>query len=254
MIFHCGRCGSTLLGRMFAVDPGNRVCLEPRELRQFIRRERANFGEPKVRAAFRLLVLSLGAHPTGAERRMVVKLNSTAITLAGEIAQSLPATPLIYLLRDPTEVVASLLSWAPDFLDENNRETLAGIMGGLERPVQDYSPVEWLAWYVGRNLQWAWDNRDHFAAVIDYRDQATHFPRLVRRIAGTVVPEGDPRMVQARAMHAKYPDQAFSRAQDLQRVVHGLERTVAPLAGGIYKLWRERLDAVVRPDSLPSTT
>src|SRR6185295_8105704 len=36
LIFHCSRCGSTLLTRLLEIDPGNRVFIEPRGLREFI--------------------------------------------------------------------------------------------------------------------------------------------------------------------------------------------------------------------------
>ena len=79
LIFHCSRCGSTLLARLLEIDPANRVFLEPQALRQFLHLNRMRLPSPETRRDLRILLQSYGLEPSSGEKRLIFKLNSVAV-------------------------------------------------------------------------------------------------------------------------------------------------------------------------------
>jgi hypothetical protein len=132
LIFHVGRCGSTLLCNLLA-SVGRWVALrEPEFLNKLLGRLAA---EPDRDAKHRLGVLiaqSLRSLAHGVrldrdagERRCVVKFSSWNAMLAREVVARLEATPLIAVTRDPCATVASFLRdpphWNPELPSPEDR-------------------------------------------------------------------------------------------------------------------------------------
>lgn len=240
-IFHCGRCGSTLLARLFEADPANRVCIEPDALRKFFQVNGHNLDHPGTRRILQTLVRSHGLKPSPGQDRLVLKFHSMAVLFLGGIRACFPEVNFIYVLRDPTEVVASLIGWTPNFLADDNRSKLAATLGGATRNPDEYSRTEWLAWYVDRNLRLAWENRNGFAEVIDYRDYMNRFLLAVNRFSGTAFSVREPAILQTLSVHARNPMERFSRIRDAGKVASGVEQSVLPIAGESYERWRQYL-------------
>jgi hypothetical protein len=125
LIFHVGRCGSTLLCNLLSTI-GRWVALrEPEFLNSLLGRLAA---EPDREAKDRLGMLiaqSLRSLAHGVrldadagERGCVVKLSSWNAMLAGEIVARLDRTPLIVVTRDPCATVASFLRDPPHWNPE----------------------------------------------------------------------------------------------------------------------------------------
>ncbi len=110
IVFHTSRCGSTLVSRAMATLPGSRVLSEPRIADDILRAQRAHRGatnaerERWLRAAFAALSASRPKPPT----RTVVKLDCWHIFELERVRASFPRSPLLFLYRDPMEVLVSL--------------------------------------------------------------------------------------------------------------------------------------------------
>lgn len=242
-IFHCGRCGSTLLGRMLEADPGNRVWLEPNALVRFIEVKRGELDRPEVQNEFRTLVAAYGLTPTAEEQRLAFKLTSTLVRHADFLRACFPAAHFVYLLRDPTEVVASELRGQAAFLGRDRRAELAALFGGAERAVEDYAEAEWCAWYVDRNLREARRHAGEFARAIDYAEHRAAYLEFCNRYAGTARAATDPKMAAVLGSYSKQPGSRYSAADDARKVPPGLRELVEPVTREAYDWWRGRAAA-----------
>ena len=115
MIFHVGRCGSTLVTRMLAHDP---TLLVFREAETFGALHRGS-GRSETLPTFDLErtfldVLSLSERFAAARgQRLLVKHSSWESFNMDRLAELLPATPFVFMHRDPVEVVESSLDGYP---------------------------------------------------------------------------------------------------------------------------------------------
>lgn len=105
LLFHCSRCGSTLLAQLLASLPHCIVQSEPPVLDDFL----ARYGDddPGVSAPLlRQLVLALGQRRAGASH-YIVKLDAWHIRHLALLRAAFPATPFWFLYREPGAVLAS---------------------------------------------------------------------------------------------------------------------------------------------------
>lgn len=112
-IFHLGRCGSTLVARMLAADPANRVLSEPGPFDSVLRAPlRRPIDEPTY---LRWLRSALGcmSRPAPGEHRLFVKLDCWAVMAADHLARAFPDVPWLVVYRDPVEVLVSMLEQKP---------------------------------------------------------------------------------------------------------------------------------------------
>lgn len=241
VIFHCGRCGSTLLGRMLEADRGNRVLLEPNALQRFLELNRANLGRAEVRRDFQRLVAAYGLDPAGGEQRLVIKLTSTLIPQVELFRSCFPNAQFVYLLRDPTEVVASELKGLASFLGREKRAELAQLFGEGTRPLDEFSDAEWCAWYVDQNLRCARQWAGEFTRVIDYADHRAGYLATCNALAARRWQVDDPEMAAVLAAYSKQPGTAYAAEADARKVPPGLREVVEPLTGEAYAWWRARI-------------
>ena len=102
-IFQVSRCGSTLLAQMLAALPDYVVLSEVNVVNSII----AARLEPQDKVELlRLVVRALGRNRAGA-RHVVLKLTSWNVLAANLLHRAFPATPMIWLQRDPLPVLAS---------------------------------------------------------------------------------------------------------------------------------------------------
>jgi hypothetical protein len=117
VIFHTGRCGSTLLANMLGAHPDLRVLKEPEIVNELLL-NRAEAGgartggagdrDPDLRTL--LLGFSRGLPPRG---RAVLKCTSWNAAEANRILAAVPRARAIFLWRPAAEVVASSVSTPP---------------------------------------------------------------------------------------------------------------------------------------------
>lgn len=123
-VFHMGRCGSTLVSRLLASSERCRVMSEPEALvglLDFPETLSASRRSELVRA----LVLSLGRPRRDAERHLVVKFTSVHVLHLQLVRQAFPHTPWVFVFREPTAVVRSLLARPTGFLEQHHTEDAA---------------------------------------------------------------------------------------------------------------------------------
>lgn len=237
-IFHCSRCGSTLLARLFAAAESNRVFDEPGALHTFRATAWANRSTPESQHALRILLEAHGLQPAPGERRLIVKLDSRAVFMIERLRACFPTVPFIYLMREPAEVVASLSATRPGFLEDENRTQLAAEAGESTQGIGGYSREEWLAWYVEKNLRKALDHAAYFSAVIDYATHATAYLEVVNRISQTSFSAADPLIMATSARHSKDVARSFDQQASLAKVSPATRATSERIAGPTYRAWR----------------
>lgn len=106
-IFHVSRCGSTLLTQMLAQSPHNIVMSEPPVVDAFLRYCHAHGDWPQAQHFFRLLIAALGQRRSDSEKYFFVKFDSWHVPWIPFVRQAFPDTPMVFLYRDPAEVLAS---------------------------------------------------------------------------------------------------------------------------------------------------
>jgi hypothetical protein len=235
LIFHCSRCGSTLLARLLKIDPTNRVFIEPPALREFLYVKREQLPWPETRRDLRVLLRSYGLDPSNGEKRLIFKLNSLAVYSLAAIRAALPEVAFIYMLRDPAEVVASLSGVTPAFLRPENRASLAGMIGLDPGVVTGDSAERWWSRYVEWNLTAAYAHARDFTLAVDYRDFATRYLAVARRWSDRPLAEDDPEVVETLTFHSKKPGVRFSAAAG------AVSAGVSAIAARAYVRWSQRL-------------
>lgn len=108
-IYHASRCGSTLLAQMLASLPSQVVLSEPPPLDSLLRLSTATLSEGARRAALTALLSAFGQRRNGQERSLVVKLDAWNIFELPLLQRCFPATPWLFLYRDPLEIAVSHL-------------------------------------------------------------------------------------------------------------------------------------------------
>lgn len=105
-IFHTYRCGSTLLCRQLSALPGTFALAEPNCVSQLITGAEQDTALLRARLLklFGLVRQGLGARG----ERLVIKWLGHLADRSAEIAAALPEIPMLFLHRDPVEVLASI--------------------------------------------------------------------------------------------------------------------------------------------------
>ena len=125
LIFHVGRCGSTLLCNLLASAGGWVAVKEPEFInRLLLRRERS--GELIARL-LRCVAEGVRIGADGGERACVVKLTSWNAILADVFVPALAGVPIVVVTRDPWAVVASYLHEPPAWWRGDDDAALARV-------------------------------------------------------------------------------------------------------------------------------
>ncbi|MEP7336642.1 MAG: sulfotransferase family protein [Acidobacteriota bacterium] len=103
-IFHMSRCGSTLISQMLAALPQNVVLSEPMPIDRLLRAP----GTDEQRLIWlQGLVSALGQPRQGGERHLFIKFDSWSVADLPLISRAFPATPWLFVYRNPVEVLMS---------------------------------------------------------------------------------------------------------------------------------------------------
>jgi hypothetical protein len=111
LVFHCSRCGSTLISQMLSRVASVRVLAEPGPLHSVLSVLSADPGisEERRRDWLRWTIAALGRSHPPEQRHLVIKLDAWAVFSLPMILNAFPATPWIFVYRDPIEVMVSHL-------------------------------------------------------------------------------------------------------------------------------------------------
>jgi hypothetical protein len=103
-VFQVSRCGSTLLAQMLATLATNVVISESNVIGELLGAHPAPARSDELLG---LLVRAMGRNRGGDARHLVVKFSSWNVLFADMIHRAFPDTPLVWLQREPLQVVAS---------------------------------------------------------------------------------------------------------------------------------------------------
>ncbi|MGH6926235.1 MAG: hypothetical protein ACRED5_21110 [Propylenella sp.] len=109
IIAHASRSGSTLLTQLIGALDGTVVISEPRLPHVLLRYATAQPSGFAAAAVLRKAVRALGRIRFGDERRFVLKLSSPTTRFLADFRRAFPDTPMIWLQRQPADIVASWL-------------------------------------------------------------------------------------------------------------------------------------------------
>jgi hypothetical protein len=103
IIFHVGRCGSTLVSQLLKCLPRLVVYSEPKTIEDVLRPPH-EWNEDQIVSALRLTGKLFAGHARG---RYVLKLRSANTLFCDLILRAFPQTPWIFCVRDPLEVAVA---------------------------------------------------------------------------------------------------------------------------------------------------
>ncbi|HXQ16372.1 MAG TPA: aspartyl beta-hydroxylase [Caulobacteraceae bacterium] len=104
LIFHMSRCGSTLVSQMLAASSANIVVSEAPPIDGVVR---AGLPQAERLALLRAMVLALGQVRNAGETRYFIKLDSWHACALPLFRAAFPATPWVFLYREPSAVMVS---------------------------------------------------------------------------------------------------------------------------------------------------
>ena len=103
-IFHLSRCGSTLVSRSIATSESCRVVAESELLTAVLQDQQL---DQEQRNSALKLMLALQGKLRGKEQHLVVKWNAWDLCFLQQVKQLYPRTPLVFLSRQPLDILAS---------------------------------------------------------------------------------------------------------------------------------------------------
>ncbi|MFC0349051.1 hypothetical protein [Undibacterium danionis] len=104
-VFHVSRCGSTLLTQALSTLESCVVLSEPPVIDAFLRAHKVT-DETNLRR-FQQLIAALGQQRFTNEKHLIIKLDSWHLGRLDFIRQAYPKTPMLFLYRDPQQVLDS---------------------------------------------------------------------------------------------------------------------------------------------------
>jgi hypothetical protein len=239
LVFHCSRCGSTVLARLFAAEGSSRVFAEPAVLGKFLWAYAKEIARGEMQRELAAFVHAFGSNPRTSESGLVIKLPSWALLFLHPLRACFPNARFAYVLRDPVAVVASICAYQPGFLWAEDRATLASAFGADADAVRRLQPTEWYAWYIDRNLRLALQHEREFTEVIDHAEIAEGALRCVNAVTSANLTASQPEIQQLLTRHAKSPTDVYKPVR--LRAENEFVELVSSIAGEAYGQWRQRL-------------
>jgi len=231
-IFHLSRCGSTLVSRMLAVLPENRVLSEPTALNTVMRAALLDESIPRATLLDWLrTVVSLLGRPLDGETRYCIKLDCWHTLALPLIVEAFPHTPWIFLYRNPAEVLVSQArapgAWTvPSALEPE----VFGVnrAGAIAMPRHEY-----LARALSRICDAALRHRDRGRGLLVNYDELPDFVtgRLPVHFGMSLTPVELERMRIASTADAKTPQMRFSDDRQAKRLA------LTPAQHTLVDLW-----------------
>lgn len=208
-VFHASRCGSTLMAQMLARLDSHAVLSEPPPLDTLLRAHHAEPALARCQPAWiRALLSAYGQRRCGNERALVVKLDAWNIFELPLLRRCFPATPWLFLYRDPLEIAVSQLQspgrhMVPGLLGASPLAMSAEQAAGMAR-------AEFVARTLGRL----------FAAGLEHCERegglAVNYAELPQAVGGRLAslfgldPAAASLALDASRHHAKRPGETFA--------------------------------------------
>ena len=211
-IFHVSRCGSTLLGNIFRALNDTHVVAEPQaitallspyseKLWPYTAQEWAQTRDQLLRQ----MMQRLGQPPLGSASRYIVKFTSYSAARMDVIRVLWPQVPIVFLVRDPAEVMVSNLNRAPGWMKLAERPDQARIVFGWTDESYPASREEFCARAFGQLCHSAMLYKGPQSMVMDYQELISGGWNRVFAFLGIDGPDADTqlRIAEATATYSK---------------------------------------------------
>lgn len=228
-IFHLSRCGSTLVTQMLAAAPSTLVASEPGPLGTVLDGpppsgpgldgpiSRPGIPDEQRVAWLRAMVHALGETRRPGQRHFVIKFDAWAVLHLPLIRQAFPATPWVFLYRDPVEVLVSQLGhrgfhMVPGCLP-------AALLGVSQHDLDAISGPDYPHFVLGRLCQAVLSAQDaDGGALVNYEQLSDAVPDLIAPLFGiSLTPEERVAMRAVSGRNAKNPCLAFESDQQAKQ-------------------------------------
>jgi hypothetical protein len=223
-IFHSSRCGSTLVANSLKSLKDSLVIAEAPVLDKLISRFFTDMDETGTKEALysvflRCAVSALGQRRLGNERHYFIKFASTSILQFARIRRIWPRVPVLFLYRDPIEVMVSNLQNIPEWMTiESNPKTSAAVVGVRQTDLAFLSPEEFCARALGRFYSAAASGLDENALLCNYDELSPEMLlRLARFFRVSVSSEEAEAIMQTARLYSKDPSRSFRGDGQLKR-------------------------------------
>ncbi len=169
-IFHLSRCGSTLASRLLRQIPGCVVVSEPEIVNRVLIADSAIIDEETRVLLLRFLIRALGRRRFREQNSYVVKLSSWNVRKLDLFRRAFPDTATVWVQRNPSEVVMSLLARSPGWLHWQQYPELADSI--FEIPSEKVLAFEPAQFYVRALLAMlkAAHAAGHDMPIVDYTE------------------------------------------------------------------------------------
>ena len=222
-IFHVSRCGSTLLSQLLASVPGVAVFAEPAVIEAVLRgayRQGGGANEEKI-GLLRTVVGAFASH--AAADAVFIKFTARAIVDYPLISQAYPDVPCIFVYRDPTEVIVSLVGNDDSRLPPGLSE--AGLLCDAPETIRAMRPAEFWARVVASQCAAGADmSRGSRWLLVDYGQLPQAVWVEIAKFLGVAFGAADiERMQRAAARSAKNSELAFFDDRSAKRAAASAE-------------------------------
>lgn len=231
LIFHLSRCGSTLISRLLGTLTGALVLSEPAAINSLLMRDPVDIDRSAQVELLRLLVRALGRRRFGDERHYVLKLSSWNVSRLALYRRAFPHVPVIWVQRNPVEVMASLLARAPGWLGEDRFPLQARSIFGIDpEETAALGPEAFCARVLNQLLAAAIRHTDPESTLyVDYTELPDAIWTRVAPFAGMPAEATDiARMREAAQFYAKDPvPRPFAAGSESQAAISDRLRLLA---------------------------
>jgi gluconate kinase len=237
LIFHASRCGSTLISQMLATLPELVVLSEPCPLDAVLR---AHMRDPAISDDMRIawlhwMVSALGQARSGAERRLVLKLDAWSLFALPLIERAFPDVPWVFVYREPAAIIVSHLRRRGMHMVPGMIE--AELFGLEASSVATMAAEEYCGRVLGRlGAAAATHFRPERARFIAYEELPAAVETTIARLfALEVTPAALTRLRDVARLNAKDPSRPFADDTKAKRhdttpaIARAVENWVAPV-------------------------
>src|SRR5262249_22919300 len=112
-IFHCSRCGSTLMSQLARALPGTVVLSEAPAIDDVLR---SGWTRDERVEALRAVVGALGQPRAEGDRHLVIKFDAWDVLDVELVQEAFPGVPCVFIYREPTDVIASQMRMPGQYL------------------------------------------------------------------------------------------------------------------------------------------
>jgi len=225
-IFHVSRCGSTLLCNMFRSTGNGHVVAEAQAFTALLTPVGAHYKQAHLvqqtqqrHALLRQVGHALGQNPFGEKTPYYIKCTSYSAMRLDLIRSVWPMVPIIFLTRDPIEVMVSNLNRPPGWIKAWKNPSQAASVFGWHENTGPLTQEEFLARSFGSICQAAQKHLGGPSLVLDYHD-LTHSEGWYRvlRFLGHNAPDTatHARLATVLQTNAKSPHESQSFSPDAQ--------------------------------------